>query len=125
MSFFRTTRGRLVAFAIAILGAALLLADGGVLGSLALTERNETNAVLVSQANVIAGGIEDRNGQLSFGTGELPGETRGGIAVDAAIVSPAGIVTQTTARPLPTAVLTDLAGKVERSGPVWGDVTDV
>jgi heavy metal sensor kinase len=122
----RTTRGRLVAFAIAILGAALLLADGGVLGSLALTESNGTDSVLVSQANVIAGGIEDQNGQLSFGTGELPGETQGGIAVDAAIVSPSGTVTQTSAKPLPTAVLTDLAAKADRSGgPVWADVTDV
>src|SRR6202165_4642605 len=126
MRFFRTTRGRLGAFAIAILGAALLRADGGVLGSLALTERNETDSVLVSQAHVIAGGIEDQNGQLSFGPGELPGETQGGIAVDAAIVSPSGTVTQTSAKPLPAAVLTDLAAKADRSGgPVWADVTDV
>src|ERR1700730_3602056 len=124
--FFGTTRGRLVAFTVAILGVALLLADGGLLGSLALTQANQSNAVLVSQANVIAAGIEDQNGRLSFGTGELPGETQGGIAVDAAIVSPTGTVTQTSAKPLPAAVLTDLAAKADRSGgPVWADVTDV
>ena len=124
--FFGTTRGRLVAFTVAILGVALLLADGGLLGSLALTQSNQSNAVLVSQANVIAAGIEDQNGRLSFGTGELPGETQGGIAVDAAIVSPTGIVSQTTSRPLPDSVLTSLASQADRSGgPVWADVTDV
>src|SRR5438132_100215 len=124
--FFGTTRGRLVAFTVAILGVALLLADGGLLGSLALTQANQSNAVLVSQANVIAAGIEDQNGRLSFGTGELPGETQGGIAVDAAIVSPTGIVSQTTSRPLPDSVLTSLAGQADRSGgPVWADVTDI
>ncbi len=124
--FFRTTRGRLVAFTVAILGVALLLADGGVLGSLALTGASQSNAVLVSQASVIAAGIEDQNGRLSFGSGELPGETSGGIAVDAAIVSPTGTVTQTAARPLPASVLTSLGNQAERSGaPVWADVTDV
>src|ERR1700730_8610564 len=121
--FLRTTSGRLVAFTIAILGVALLLGDGGVLGSLALTEQNQSDAVLVSQANVIAAGIEDQNGQLSFGTGELPGETQGGVAVDAAIVSATGVVTQTAARPLAPSVLANLARQADRSGgPVWADV---
>jgi heavy metal sensor kinase len=124
--FLRTTRGRLVTFTVAILGVALLLADGGVLGSLAITQTNESNAVLVSQANLIAAGIEEQNGQLSFGSGELPGETQGGIAVDAAIVSPSGTVTQTAARPLAQSVLNDLAARAERSRkPLWADVTDL
>jgi heavy metal sensor kinase len=97
-----------------------------VIGSLVITETNQSNAVLVSQADVIAAGIEDRNGQLSFGAGELPGETQAGVAVDAAIVSPTGTVTQTAAKPLSASVLTDLAARAERSGgPVWADATDV
>jgi heavy metal sensor kinase len=41
-------------------------------------------------------------------------------------VSPSGIVTQTTAKPLATSVLTGLASQADRSGaPVWADVTDV
>jgi heavy metal sensor kinase len=111
---------------VAILGVALLLADGGILVSLALTNARESDAVLVSQANVLAAGIEDKDGQLSFGTGELPGETQGGIAVDAAIVSPTGAVTQTQAQPLPTAYLRSLAGRAEKTGgPAWADVTDL
>ncbi|MBJ7599681.1 MAG: hypothetical protein DLM67_08015 [Candidatus Nephthysia bennettiae] len=124
--FLGTTRGRLVTFTVAILGVALLLADGGVLGSLAITQTNESNAVLVSQANLIAAGIEEQNGQLSFGSGELPGETQGGIAVDAAFVSPTGTVTQTAARSLAQSVLANLAAQAERTrGPVWADVTDL
>jgi heavy metal sensor kinase len=124
--FFGTTRGRLVAFAAAILGVSLLLADGGILVSLAVTNARESDAVLVSQAHVLAAGIEDRDGQLSFGTGELPGETQAGIAVDAAIVGPDGTVTQTPAQPLPTSYLTSLATQAKKTGaPVWADVTDV
>src|SRR2546423_1708679 len=124
--FLRTTRGRLVTFTVAILGVALLLADGGVLGSLAITQTNESNAVLVSQANMIAAGTKGTKRPLSLCSGELPGETQGGIAVDAAIVSPSGTVTQTAARPLAQSVLNDLAARAERSRkPVWADVTDL
>jgi heavy metal sensor kinase len=124
--FLRTTRGRLVAFAVAILAVALLLASGGVLGSLALTETNDTNSLLMSQANAIAAGIEEQNGQLSFGTADLAGETQSGIAVDAVIVGPDGTVSQTPVQPLPARFLSDIAGRADRSGgPVWADVTDL
>jgi heavy metal sensor kinase len=124
--FLGTTRGRLVTFAVAILGVSLLLADGGILVSLALTNARESDAVLVSQANVLAAGIEDKDGQLSFGSGELPGETQGGVAVDAAIVSATGAITQTPAQPLSTTYLSSVARQAQKAGgPVWADVTDL
>lgn len=121
--FARTTRGRLAAVAVAILGLALLVADGAVLGSLALTGRSESDAVLVGQANLIAASIEESNGALSFGSTDPPLETSAGIVVDASIVSPSQTISQSAVQPLSTSTLTELAARADRSGPVWADVS--
>jgi heavy metal sensor kinase len=122
--FLGSTRGRLVAFSVAILAAALLVADGGVLVSLAAGERSQSDSVLVAQARTIAASIDETNGQLSFGSIDLPGETEGGIAVDAAIVGPSGAMAQTPGQPLSTAALLDLAQRARGgAGPVWADLS--
>lgn len=120
-----TTRGRLMAFAAVILAVALMIGDGAVLASLALVERNQSDSVLVAQSRVLSATIEDRNGQLFLEAAGLPGETEAGIAVDAAVVSPAGALAQTSAQPLSTRVLTELAGRALAAGkPIWADLVD-
>jgi heavy metal sensor kinase len=120
-----STRGRLVALSVAILAAALVIADGGVLASLAVTGRSQSDSVLVTQANSIASTIDDADGRISFGSNDLPAETQDGIAVDAAIVDASGPVAQTPGQPLTAPVLLDLARRADRAGaPVWTDLVD-
>ena len=119
------TRGRLVLLAVAIFAVALLIADGAVLASVAVTQSQESDAVLVAQAHVIASNLQDSNGQLSLGGTDLPGETESGIAVDAAVVSASAVVAKTTNQPLANTVLLSLAAEAIRAGgPVWADVVD-
>jgi heavy metal sensor kinase len=119
------TRGRLVLLAVALFALALLIADGAVLASVAVTQSRASDAVLVSQAQVIASGLQDNNGQITFDGSELPGETVSGIAVDAAVVSSDAVVAQTTNQPLDKAVLLNIAAQAMRDGtPVWADVMD-
>jgi two-component system, OmpR family, sensor kinase len=123
--FLGTTRGRLIAFSVAILAVALLITDGAVLGSLSLAESTDTDAVLVAQSRVLASTLEDVNGRLNLDTVDIPGETQTGIAVDAAVVSSSGVLAQTTAQPLATATLASLARQARAAqGPVWADLVD-
>ncbi|MHB8613475.1 MAG: ATP-binding protein [Candidatus Dormibacteraceae bacterium] len=119
------TRGRLVLLAVAVFALALLIADGALLESEAVTQSQESDAVLVAQAHVIASNLQDSNGQVSLGGADLPGETESGIAVDAAVVSANAVVAKTTNQPLANGVLLSLAARAIRSGgPVWADVVD-
>jgi heavy metal sensor kinase len=120
------TRGRLVLVSVGFFALSLLVADGAVLTSVAVTQSQASDAVLLSQAQVISSGLEDTNGQVTFEGSSLPGETQNGIAVDAAVVSSSNVVmTQTSNQPLDTATLFSLAAQVAGSGkPVWADVMD-
>jgi heavy metal sensor kinase len=125
MRVIRSTRGRLVLAAVGFFTLALLVADGAVLLSVAVTQSQASDAALVSQAQVIASGLQDTNGQITFDGSDLPAETQSGIAVDAAVVSSNAIVAQTSNQPLDNATLFQLAAQAARNGtPVWADVLD-
>jgi heavy metal sensor kinase len=120
------TRGRLVLVSLGFFALSLLVADGAVLTSVAVTQSQASDSVLLSQAQVIASGLEDTNGQVTFEGSRLPEETQNGIAVDAAVVSSSNVVmTQTSSQPLDNATLFGLAARVAASGKaVWADVLD-
>ena len=121
----RSTRGRLVLIAVGFFALALLVADGAVLWTVGLTQSQASDAVLVSQAQVLANGMQDTNGSLTFDGSDLPSETQSGIAVDAAVVSSSAVIVQTPNQPLDTATLLRLANEVTRTGaPVWANVVD-
>ncbi len=124
-TLFSSTRGRLAAASVLILAVALLVADAFLLGSLFLAARGQADSVLVSQANVLASGLQDVNGTPAFGggQGDLPGETQAGIAVDAAIVGPTGVLASTPSQPLSIDELRRLAVQAA-SAPVWADLVD-
>ncbi len=123
--FLGTTRGRLVAFSVAILAVALVIANGAVLGSLSLAESNQSDSVLITQSRVLSSTLEDVNGRLTLDASDIPGETQAGIAVDAAVVSSGGVLAQTQAQPLPVATLDGLARRSQAAkGPVWADLMD-
>jgi heavy metal sensor kinase len=114
-----------VLLAVGLFALALLVADGAVLGYVAVTQMRASDAVLVSQAEVLASGLQDNNGQITFDGSDLPAETQSGIAVDAAVVSSSAVVAQTSSQPLDKGVLLDIAAQVARRGlPVWMDVVD-
>jgi heavy metal sensor kinase len=120
-----TTRGRLVLLAVGIVALALVIADGVVLGSISFTQSQASDAVLVSQAQILASGLQDTNGQLTFDGSDLPGETQSGIAVDAAVVTSTAVLAQTSSQPLDRALLLQLAAQAVRDGqPVWANVVD-
>jgi heavy metal sensor kinase len=119
------TRGRLALLAIGIVTLALVIADGTVLGSISFTQSQASDAVLVSQAQIILSGLQDTNGQLTFDGSDLPGETQSGIAVDAAVVTSTAVLAQTASQPLDRPLLLQLAAQAVRGGqPVWATVTD-
>jgi heavy metal sensor kinase len=119
------TRGQLVLVAVGILALALVIADGAILGSAAVTQSQASDDVLVSQAQIIMTGLQDTNGQITFDGSDLPVETQSGIAVDAAVVSPKAVLAQTTSQPLDPRTLEQLAAQVVRTGqPAWANVTD-
>lgn len=119
MRVFAGTRIRLtLAFAV-VLAAAILVADVALYLALSRTETGAAADVLVSQARTIASGIEDVNGQVRFGGGDLPTETQQGVAVDAAIVSVDGSIAQSPGQALTPATLSSVAALARgQSGPV-------
>lgn len=119
------TRGRLVLLAVGIVALALVIADGAVLGSIAVTQSQASDAVLVSQAQILLSGLQDTNGQVTFDGSDLPAETQSGIAVDAAVVSSTAVLAQTASQPLDRALLLQLGAQAVRNGqPVWANVVD-
>jgi two-component system, OmpR family, sensor kinase len=120
-----TTRGRLVAFSLALLALALLVADGAVLISLSVAESRASDDVLLSQSRIIRAALEDSNGHLSLDTPDIPAETQAGIAVDAAVVSRSGVLAHTAQQPLATADLASLERSATAAGgPVWSGLVD-
>jgi two-component system, OmpR family, sensor kinase len=120
-----TTRGRLVAFSLALLLLALLVADGAVLISLSVTESNASDEVLLAQSRIIRATLEDSNGQLSLDAVDIPAETQTGIAVDAAVVGATGMLAHTTAQPFSTQALADLQRRATAAGgPLWANLVD-
>jgi two-component system, OmpR family, heavy metal sensor histidine kinase CusS len=113
---FSGTRAKLTLIHAAVLAVAILLADIALYLALATGESGAADQVLRSQAATIASGIEDVNGQVRFGGGDLPTETQQGIAVDAAIINRDGSISQTPAQPLSSSTLTDLAASARRQG---------
>jgi heavy metal sensor kinase len=119
------TRGRLVLLAVGILALALVIADGAILGSAAVTQSQASDAVLVSQAQIVMTGLQDTNGQITFDGSDLPAETQSGIAVDAAVVSSKTVLAQTASQPFNPATLEQIGAQVVSSGrPVWANLTD-
>jgi two-component system OmpR family sensor kinase len=119
------TRVRLVLVAVAIFAVALLLADGAVLASVSVTQSNQSDAVLQTQSGVIVSNLQETNGQLTFDGSDLPGETQGGIAVDAAVVSGNTVVAKTLNQPLDNALLLSLASRAIQAGHgIFADVMD-
>jgi heavy metal sensor kinase len=110
---------------VAIFAIALVAADGLVLASVTAFQSQQTDAVLVSQAQLLAANAQDSNGQLSFDSADLPSETPNGIAVDAALVSGNTVVAQTANQPLSRDVLLSLANRAISTGaPVSADLID-
>ena len=79
------TRLRLTMAFAAVLVVAIVVADVALYIALSRIETSAAADVLISQAHTIASGIEDVNGQVRFGSGDLPTETQQGVAVEAAI----------------------------------------
>ncbi|HEX3630553.1 MAG TPA: ATP-binding protein [Candidatus Dormibacteraeota bacterium] len=113
------TRIRLTLAFGGVLLAAIVIADVIVYLLLAQAETGAAADALVAQAGIIASGIEDVNGEVRFGSGDLPTETQQGIAVDAAIVAAAGSVTQTSGQTLtPTTLRTIAANARKQATPI-------
>jgi heavy metal sensor kinase len=119
------TRGRLVLLAVGFFALALLIANGAVLAYVSVTQSQASDAVLVSQAQIIASGLQDTGGKITFDGSDLPGETQNGIAVDAAVVSANSVIAQTPKQPIDPEVLQRVAAQaVQNSSAVWADTVD-
>src|SRR6195256_5549650 len=120
------TRIRLTLAFAAVLAAAILAADIVLYFALSRAETSSAADVLISQAATIVSGIEDVNGQVRFGGGDLPTETQQGVAVEAAIVAPDGSISQTPGQALSASTLTKLAADApkQKSGAPPFDVRD-
>jgi heavy metal sensor kinase len=106
---FAGTRIRLTLAFAAVLGVAIVVADVALYLALSRAETGAAADVLISQANTIANGIEDVNGQVRFGAGDLPTETQQGVAVEAAIVAPDGSISQSPGQALSDPTLAQIA----------------
>jgi heavy metal sensor kinase len=111
---FAGTRIRLTLTFAAVLSVAILVADTALYLALSRAETSAAADVLVSQAGVIASSIEDLNGKVQFGTGDLPTETQQGVAVEAAIVAADGTVTQTPGQALSASTLSTIAANARK-----------
>jgi heavy metal sensor kinase len=111
---FAGTRLRLTLAFAALLALAIAVADTALYLGLSRTETSAASDVLVSQANTIASGIEEVNGQVQFGAGDLPTETWQGVAVEAAIVLPDGSITQSPGQALSAMTLSGIAATARR-----------
>jgi heavy metal sensor kinase len=111
---FAGTRIRLTLAFAAVLAVAIIVADTALYIALSRAETSAAADVLISQAGVIAGGIEDINGTVQFGAGDLPTETQQGVAVEAAIVAPDGSVKQTAGQALSASTLQTIAANARK-----------
>jgi heavy metal sensor kinase len=108
------TRFRLTLAFAAVLAVAIVIADTALYLALSRAETGAAADVLVSQASVIAGGLEEINGTVHFGTGDVPTETQQGVAVEAAIVAPDGSISQTPGQALSASTLSKLAADARK-----------
>jgi heavy metal sensor kinase len=124
--FFQGTRGRLTITHAVVLTAALLIADVALYFIVLQVEQNAADNLLRAQASTIAAGIEDVNGQVTFGGGDLPNETQQGVPVEAAIVSVGGPPKlQTPTQSIRPDDLARIVAAARQAGaPVLSDVTD-
>jgi heavy metal sensor kinase len=109
------TRIRLTLSFAAVLAAAILVADIALYLALSRAETSAAADVLVSQASTLVSGIEDVNGQLRFGGGDLPTETQQGVAVEAAIVNADGSISQSPGQALSDSTLARIAATARTS----------
>jgi heavy metal sensor kinase len=120
-----STRARLTLTSVAIVTLALAVAGGVTYVLLDRALQSSSDAVLVSQAHVIQSSLDVVNGTPSLDTADLPGETSGGIAVDAAVISNGVVIAHTANQPLPPTSLAGLAQSALRAqGGVWLDFHD-
>jgi heavy metal sensor kinase len=125
LSRLSTTRGQIVLLAVGIVAVALVVADIAVFGTVVATQAQSSDNVLVTQAQTLATGIQDNNGQITFDGSDIPAETQSGVAVDAAVISGSAVVARTPNPGLPDATLVSLAKRaIAAGGPVWADVVD-
>src|SRR5438132_12937742 len=103
------TRIRLTLAFAAVLAIAIVVADVALYLALSRAETGAAADVLVSQANTLVNGIEDVNGQVRFGPGDLPTETQQGVAVEAASVAADGSISQSPGQALSNSTLANIA----------------
>ena len=125
--FFQGTRGRLTITHTVVLTVALLIADVALYFIVLQVEQGAADNLLRAQASTISAGIEDVNGQVTFGGGDLPNETQQGVPVEAAIVSVSGPTQlQTPTQSIRPQDLARIVAAARQAGtPVMFDVTDV
>ena len=125
--FFQGTRGRLTITHAVVLTVALLIADVTLYFIVLQVEQGSADNLLRAQASTISAGIEDVNGQVTFGGGDLPNETQQGVPVESAIVSLSGPTQlQTPTQSIRPQDLTRIVAAARRAGtPIMFDVTDV
>jgi signal transduction histidine kinase len=115
-----TTRGRLTLAAAGILAAGLVMADLGTYFALSFVQSTGADSQLRAQASRVASNLKLVDGKVTYRGDGLPQETPDGVAVDLAIVSPAGVLTATAGQPFSAATLEDLARPALRSGQeIW------
>jgi len=121
----KSTRGRLALLAALLLLIGISVADTGVISTLAYTQQRTSDQLLQRQADQIVRGLNLDQGKVDYQGGSIPDETSGGIAVDVAIVGPAGALAQSAAEPLSPLILEELAAPVIRTRRlIWVDLID-
>lgn len=121
----RGPRARLTLVSVGVLAAALVIAGGALIASLAYAQRSDVDAGLAAQAAVVISGIEDLNGSITLPTSEETDTVFGAVSIESAIVGTQGVLSQTTGQPIAALTLTSLAQAARRVGRTWEDVVDV
>ncbi|HVC77855.1 MAG TPA: ATP-binding protein [Candidatus Micrarchaeaceae archaeon] len=122
---FTTTRARLTALSVALLGVAALIADGGLYSVAVISGANASDAALKRQADLIGSGLRLTSQGATYLGGDLPTQADDGLATDVAVVGTFGLITGTPDMPLQAATLEALAApvlKTRRS--IWVDIAD-
>ncbi len=113
------TRARLALIAMAAVAPALALADIALLVSLSSAASSEVDHDLVAQATLLQAGIDNSNGQLSFGA---VGSDTGPVTANAVIVVSGAVVAAAGTDPLPAATAIAAAGRSAAvHGPLFSD----
>ncbi len=119
------TRVRLALVAAGGLALALVIADAALLASLAYTQRSDVDALLASRIDAVSASVEQTNGAITLAGGEPAVDVASGVAVDIAIVGPAGPLLRTPEHSIPSAALADIAVQARHAGGrVYLDLVD-